>query len=388
VAAAVRQLDASSGPVKLVAMADVFADRIQAALRQLKSRNADRVDVAGEHRFTGLDAFQQLLQVDLDVVILATPPGFRPLHLEAAVAAGKHVFMEKPVAVDSPGVRRVLRAGSLAQRQGTAVAVGLQHRHEQAYQETIAQLHSGLIGNPVAVRLYRNAAALRPRPRQPRQTELEHQLRNWAFFSWLSGDQIVERHVQNLDVANWVLQGYPVEANAQGGLAVDGGRQRCGQVYDQFFSEYTYAGGVRVFSQCRQVRDCWNNVSEHIHCSEGHADISGGKIYDRHGQRIWQTKTPRGGSQQQQYDFIAALRHGMRPNETEYAAQSTLTAIMGRMAAYTGHPVSWQEAFESQQSLADVDHLVSLDDSAPVLPDRDGKYPLPMPGRPSDLDRV
>lgn len=379
--AAARMLDTSSGPVRLVAMADVFGDRIQAAFRMLKSRHRDKVDVPHERRLIGLDAYRPLLALDLDLVILATPPGFRPLHFEAAVAAGKHVFLERPVAVDVPGVRRVLETGAVALQKNLAVAVGLQHRHEQRYRETIGQLQAGLIGDPVTLRVYRNAGSLRGRPRQPSQTELEYQLRNWPFFAWLSGDQIVERHVQNLDVGNWLMGAVPVSVNGQGALAKR--RASCeelGETYDQFFCEYAYPDGTRMFSQCRHLPNCWNNVSEHVQATRGRADISGGKIYDRSGERIWQTKSARSGRQQQHRDLIEGLRGGYIPNEAEYGAQSTLTAIMGRMAAYSGQLVTCEEATSSAASLATVDDLMSLEDTAPVLPDADGCYPRPEPG--------
>ncbi len=387
--AAIRALSTTSGPVRLVAMADAFGDRIQSALRAIKSRHAEQVEVPRERCFVGLDAYRNLLASDLDLVILATPPGFRPLHFEAAIAAGKHVFMEKPVAVDAPGVRRVLRTGALAQQKSLAVAVGLRHRHEQAYRETIAQLQGGMIGEPVALRVYRNGGGLRPGLRRHRQSELEYQLRNWQHFNWLSGDQIVEGHIHNLDVGNWLMNAFPIAANAQGqrGRECDSGgghaQASYGQTFDQFFCEYTYPNGVRLFSQCRHRRNCWNNVSEHMHATLGHADISGGKIYDQAGTRIWQTKAPRGGQQQQQHDLLAALRSGHITNEIDYAAKSTLTAIMGRMAAYSGQVISWEQAFTSKSSLADCDHLLSLNDRAPVLPDAHGQYPLPVPGQAS-----
>lgn len=379
--AAAKMLSTTSGPVRLVAMADVFGDRIQAAFRQLKSRHADKLDVPRERRFTGLDAYRKLLAADLDLVVLATPPGFRPLHFEAAIAAGKHVFLEKPVAVDAPGVRRVLQAGATARHKGLAAAVGLRHRHEPAYRETIAQLQNGVIGEPVALRVYRNSGGVRPARRLPHQSELEYQLRNWSVFNWLSGDQIVEQHIHNLDVGNWLMDAYPLMANAQGGRDQEHDDRQDGQTFSRFFCEYSYQHGAKMFSQCRHVRNCWNNVSEHLHARLGRADISGGKIYNQAGERIWQTQAARGGPQQQQHDLIAALREGHIPNEIDYAARSTMTAIMGRMAAYSGQLVSWADAFDSSLSLADVDQLTSLDDPAPVVPNAQGRYPVPVPGQ-------
>lgn len=364
--AMVRLLDAPGGPVKLTAMADAFGDRIQAAFRQLKGRHQGKVDVPAERRFAGLESYQRLLASEVDLVVLATPPVFRPLHLETAVAGGKHVFMELPVAVDAPGVRRVLQAGTVAAEHNVAVAAGLQHRHERVYRETLAQLREGLVGRPVALRIYRNGGGRRGRPRSRGQGELEYQLRNWGFFAWLGGDQLVERQTQNLDVGNWLMGQTPVAVNAQGGWRCQSRNGRTfGDTCNQFFCEYSYGDGTRMFSQCRQLPNCWNNVSEHVHAAQGRADISGGKIYDQTGQRIWQTKGRRSGEQQQHYDLINALRQGTMPNETGWAAQSTLTAVMGRMAAYSGRVVTWEEALGSNASVAGVDQLRSLKDDPP-----------------------
>lgn len=383
--AALQALSTSSGPVQLVALADVFADKIQSAYRRLKSTHAYQLDVPPERRFVGLDSYRQLLQTDVDVVLLTTPPGFRPLHFEAAVAANKHVYLEPPVAVDAPGARRVLAATSEARLRGLAVVAGLQRRHEAAYQETIAQVQRGQIGQPLTMRVYWNGNGVPARPRLPRQSELEYQLRNWYFFTWLSGDHIVEQHVHNLDVGNWLLHDVPQEANGLGGRevrrrAADQGRD-FGQIFDHFSCEFVYRSGARMFSQCRQMRDCWNVVGEHVQGSGGRADISGGKIYDPHGELIWQTRAPRAGQQQSQQDLFAALRSGYALNEGESAALATLTAIMGRQAAYSGQCVTWDEVLASDFSWAHTDALVSLGDPAPVQPDQYGDYPVPVPGQ-------
>ena len=383
-AAAIQLLNTTSGPVHLVALADVFPDRLQSAYRQIRSQHADKLDLPPARRFVGLDAYQRLLQTDVDLVILATPPGFRPQQFRAAVAAGKHVFLEKPVAVDVPGVRCVLSASAEAQRQNLAVAVGLQRRHELAYRETIAQLQSGRIGELIALRVYWNGSGVETRPRRANQSELEYQLRNWYYFTWLSGDHIVEQHVQNLDVANWLLQEAPTEVNAQGGREVrkrrgDDGRDY-GQIFDHFFCEYTYPSGAHVFSQSRHIRNCWNRVSEHVDGTRGSADITGGKIYDRAGAMVWRTKATRAGHQQEQHDLLADLRGGRIPNEGQYGAQSTLTAILGRLAAYSGQRIRWDEALASNISLANPDVLTSLADPAPTLPDQHGDYEIAIPG--------
>ena len=214
--ATIQALNTTGGQVKLVAMADAFGDRQQAALRAIKGKHPTKVDVPKDRQFTGFDAYKNVLQSDIDLVILATPPGFRPMHFEAAVNAGKHVFMEKPVAVDGAGVRRVLAATAEAKKKSLAVAVGLQRRHEVAYKEIMAELKGGAIGDINLSRAYWNGGGVWTRPRQDNQTELEYQMRNWYYFNWLCGDHIVEQHIHNLDVINWLADDFPIEGNGMG----------------------------------------------------------------------------------------------------------------------------------------------------------------------------
>jgi myo-inositol 2-dehydrogenase/D-chiro-inositol 1-dehydrogenase len=369
----------TEGSVKIVAMGDVFADRVQAAYRGLKSKHGDKVDVAKDKMFDGLDNYKKVLETDCDLVILATPPGFRPQHIEAAVAAGKHIFAEKPVATDAPGVRKVLAAAEEAKKKNLALAVGLQRRHERAYQEIIAELQGGKIGDINFTRAYWNGAGVWVRPRQQKQSELEYQMRNWYYFNWLSGDHIVEQHIHNLDVINWLKNGYPVKGQGQGGREVRKGVDH-GQIFDHHMIEFTYADGSKMLSQCRHIPNCWDSVSEYAHGSQGNADIGGGKIFDLKGKMIWQTKGGRDGHQVEHHDLFAELRKGNRPNEGEWGAKSTMTAIFGRMCTYTGQEITWDEALESEVSLCDVDKLATLDSQAPISPDASGSYPLPVPG--------
>ncbi|MCA9107960.1 MAG: Gfo/Idh/MocA family oxidoreductase [Planctomycetales bacterium] len=385
--AAVQALNTESGPIRLTAMGDAFADRVQTAFRAIKSQHGDKCDVAEENRFVGFDAYQKVLASDIDMVILATPPGFRPLHLEAAVEAGKHIFMEKPVAVDAPGVRRVLAASEKAKEKGLSVACGLQRHHEVAYKETIQQLQDGAIGDINFCRAYWNGGGVWVRPRQEGQTELEYQMRNWYYFNWLCGDHIVEQHIHNLDVINWLKGSYPVKCQGQGGREVRKGKDY-GQIYDHHFVEYTYADGTVMLSQCRHIADCWNSVSEFAHGSQGHCDISGGKIYDGKGDLAWQTRGGRDGWQQEHHDVIADLRKGILAAEGEYGAMSTMTAIIGRMATYSGVELTMEQALASELTLCDVDSLKTLEDAAPLTPNDNGDYYVAVPGVRKDFGMI
>lgn len=381
--AAIQALNTQGGGLELVAMGDVFEDRVQGALRGIKSKHPDKVKVTKETTFTGFDAYKKVLASDIDLVILATPPGFRPLHFEAAVNAGVHCFMEKPVAVDAPGVRRVLDAGEIAAQKNLAVAVGLQRRHEQRYKETMSRLHDGAIGDIVLGRAYWNSGGVWVRPRQDNQTELEYQMRNWYYFNWLCGDHINEQHIHNIDVINWLMNDFPVSAQAMGGREVRNGMDH-GEIYDHHFVEFTYANGTKMFSQCRHIPNCWNNVTEHAHGTKGYCDIAGGKIYDADGNKTFDTREEKlnggNGHQQEHHDLFADLRAGRIPNEAEYGAKSTMTAILGRMASYSGRVIQWDKALQSDLKLADVDNLTAMDNPAPLDPKDDGSYVIPVPG--------
>ncbi|PHQ32706.1 Gfo/Idh/MocA family protein [Rhodopirellula bahusiensis] len=385
---AVIQAMNTDGATRLVAMADVFESNVQSSYRAIKSKHGksdshgQRVDVEGA-RFIGLDGWKHVLQSDADIVFLTTPPGFRPLHFEKAVEAGKHVFMEKPVATDAPGVRRVLAANEIAQQKGLAVAVGLQRHHEARYRECIEQLHEGAIGDPIFARAYWNGAGSKLRPRPNNVSELEYQLRQWQHFNWIGGDHIAEQHVHNLDVINWLLGEHPATAQGQGGRDTRSD-QTLGETFDHHMVEFTYSNDVRLLSQCRHVRGCWNSVSEHVHGTKGSCDVSAAIIRDTTGKIVWQSSQKNSkdkGCQQAQNDLFASLRNGEIPNEGDYGATSTMTAIMGRMASYSGKIVRWNEALQSEQWLADVDAMHSLRDIAPVQPLPNGNYEVAIPGQ-------
>lgn len=389
--AAIQALN-TEGPTQLVAMGDLFSDRMQGAYRAIKGKHNEKVDVPEDRQFVGFDAYKNVLESDIDLVILATPPGFRPLHFEAAINADKHVFMEKPVAVDAPGVRRVLAANEVAKAKGCAVQVGLQRRHEVAYKEFIGELQDGILGNINFMRAYWNGGGVWVRPRNEMQTELEYQCRNWYYFNWLCGDHIDEQHIHNIDVINWFKDDFPVSAQGQGGRQVRTGIDH-GEIYDHHMVEFTYRDGSTMLSQCRHIKDCFNSVSEHFHSSTGSAHIDGrrAEILDVNGRKIWETNGARGGHQQEHHDYFADLRNGIIPNEGEYGAKSTMTSIFGRMATYSGKKIDWDTAINSDLSLCDVDALAGmgaegLDLEAPVQPDENGRYAIAMPGQ--NIDRV
>ncbi len=383
----------TAGPVKLWAMADAFSDRLEKSLHILQnggalaggavsSNVAQRVEVTPERRFVGLDAYKQAIDA-VDVVLLCGPPGFRPEHFEYAVSRGKHVFMEKPVATDPPGVRRVLEAAKVAESKGLKVGVGLQRHHEAKYLETIRRLQSGAIGDIQMLRCYWNGGTIKQPVDRAGLTELQYQVRNWYFFTWLSGDHIVEQHVHNLDVCNWLMEGHPVSALGMGGRQMRVGKDY-GDIFDHHAVEFTYANGTKMFSFCRQIPGCEQLVGEFAIGTRGDADLGGGQI---RGQEQWQfprarrgEKSPYGDPYQVEHDdLFAAIRSSSPYNEAATGATATMTAILGRMATYTGRTVQWDEAVASQRSLA-PETITGWESLPRTLPDAAGLYRLPQPG--------
>jgi predicted dehydrogenase len=336
------------------------------------------VDVPPERRFAGFDAYQQVIPL-VDVVILATPPGFRPIHFAAAVDAGKHVFMEKPVATDAPGVRAVLAAAERAQARRLNVVVGLQRHYQAVYREWVDRIHAGMIGSVLLGRVYWNSAGVWVRPREPGQTEMEYQMRNWYYFNWLCGDHIVEQHIHNIDVANWVFGGHPVRAQGQGGRLVRTGADH-GQIFDHHFVEFEYEGGGRVLSQCRHMPDCMNRVSEAFHGTNGSAPRPG-RIVSSSGHLLFDYDDEDDPNPYQvEHDelFDAIVNGEYRFSDAENGAYATMTAIMGRMAAYSGQMVEWEKALASEVDIMPARYAWDAD--PPVMPDENGRYPIPMPG--------
>jgi predicted dehydrogenase len=383
--AAMQALNTKGGDTKVIALGDVFPDRVQAAYRGLKGRFAEQTDVPDDRQFSGFDAYKKVLQTDCDLVILATPPGFRPLHFAAAVAAGKHVFAEKPVAVDAQGIRHFLEANEQAKSKNLAVAIGLQRRHERKYMETVKAIQDGAIGDIILARAYWNGDKPWFKPRQKDWTELEYQMRNWYQFNWLCGDHIVEQHIHNLDVINWIMNDYPVTAQGQGGSQFYNGPDY-GEIFDHHFVEFTYKNGCTMLSQCRHIPNTWNSVSEHVHGTKGSCDVSGSKIY-QHGKRepIHNFgNLGADGHQQEHHDLFADLRAGRIPAEGEWGAKSTFTAIFGRLATYSGQVLNWDKCLKESVDVAPVSmlaNMTSFQNDAPVKPLESGLYEHPMPGR-------
>ena len=345
---AVEDAIGSSPGVTLVAMGDMFPDRLASSRTLLAEKFGKAVEVTPDRSFTGLDAYKKVIASDANYIILATPPGFRPLHLAAAVSAGKNIFCEKPVAVDGPGIRAVLEVYEAARAKGLGIATGTQRRHQTGYVETMKRLHDGAIGDIVSARCYWNQGFLWKKDRQPEWTDAEWQLRNWLYFTWLSGDHIVEQHVHNIDAVNWAMQAHPVRANGMGGRQVRTSPDY-GHIFDHFAIDYEYANGATLASQCRQIEGCDKSVSEAVVGTRGSSQVD---RYTIAGGRAWKFGAQDNRPYVQEHtDFIASIRSGTPYNELKTTAESTLTAIMGRMSAYTGKVVTWEQALNSKEQL-------------------------------------
>lgn len=341
--------------VRIVAMGDLFSDRLESSHGYLKGLEdfADRVEVAPEHRFSGFDNHHKVLAVPgVDMVVLATPPHFRPIHFEAAIDAGKHVFFEKPVAVDAPGVRKVMLAGARADEKGLSVVAGTQRRHEKPYLALMERINAGELGELVSASCYWNQGGLWVHERKPEYSDMEWQCRNWLYFCWLSGDHICEQHIHNLDVINWAAGGPPAKAMGMGGRQVRTD-PKFGNIFDHFAIEYEYPGGLHLTSMCRQTDGCAGRVAEYIRGTRGtsrswpgYASIAGDRPWTYEGDKPNPYVV-------EHVDLIASIRGSSpRLNHAKRVAESTLTAIMGRMSAYTGKEVTWEQAMSSELDLS------------------------------------
>jgi predicted dehydrogenase len=347
----------SAGPgIKLVAMGDLFQDHLDYTRDYLKKNAPDKVDVPPERAFVGFDAYQKVLEAGVDLVLLAAPPGFRPLHFEAAVRAGKHIFCEKPVAVDGPGVRRVLAASAEAKEKNVAVVSGLCWRYDHGMREAFGRVHDGAIGDIRALQCTYNGGGLWAIERQPAWSDMEWQCRNWLYFTWLSGDHIVEQHIHSLDKMAWALKNeYPVKAVGLGGRQVRTA-PLYGNIFDHHSVVYEYASGVKLFSNCRQQNGTAAEVADHLFGTKGTCDIDAlRQIFSIRGEQPWRIDNRQAKVdmyQSEHNELIASIRSGKPIHDGEWMSKSTLMAIMGRMATYTGQVVTWDKALNSAEDLS------------------------------------
>jgi len=372
----------AGGNVKIVAVADAFEHRAKEAIANISKAGKDKVDITPERTFVGLDAYQKAIDCGVDLVILAGPPGFRPQHYEAAVKAGKHVFMEKPVCVCPGGYRKVMSVNKLAEEKKLKVAVGLQRHHQAAYVGTMDAIREGKAGEITLLRAYWNGNGIWNRPRKEGQTEMQYQVQNWYHFVWLSGDNICEQHIHNLDVCNWAMTAalkkeladyaHPVEANGMGASLTRGynGKDLQGQLFDAHFVEFTYENGTKMFSQCRHQPGTWSNVSEAIHTSTSPKGFqsTGTAPKLQHGNPYVQ----------EHYDLQQAIVNDKPHHEGWHGAVSAMTSVMGRYATYSGKIVKWADLI----ALPDDTFPTQLtwDANPTVMPDSNGFYPIPTPG--------
>lgn len=342
--------------VELVALADAFEDRLKGSLGRLQEQEdvGDRVKVAEDRRYVGFDAGARLIASDVDVVLLAEPPHFRAAHLEAAVAAGKHVFAEKPVAVDAAGARRVMEACREAERKRLSIVSGLCYRYDLAKRALYEKVAGGAIGDIVAMHTNYCTGGLWSKPRTDGMSDMEWQLRNWLYFTWLSGDHIAEQHIHSLDKCAWAMGDEPpVEAMSLGGRQVRT-EEAYGHVYDHFATVFTYANGVKMFSYCRQQAGAAMDVNDYLIGTKGTASVQQHRI---EGENPWRFRGRAPNMYQQEHDeLFQAIRNDQPINNGLYMVRSTLMAIMGRVAGYTGQRVTWDELLKSDEQLGPKDY--------------------------------
>ncbi len=375
--------------VKLVAMADAFRDNLDRCYTALTDEsNIDtskgeksvksRVDVPEERKFTGFDGYLKAIPF-ADVVILATPPGFRPIHFEEAIKQNKQVFMEKPVATDPAGIQKVLATAAIAKQKKLNVVVGLQRHYQNSYRELYKQKDK--IGDITSAQAWWNNDGVWVRPRKPGQTEMEYQMRNWYYFVWLCGDHITEQHIHNLDVINWFKGGYPVSAQGMGGRQVRKGKDN-GEIFDHHYVEYTYADGSMLNSQCRHIPGTMSKVDELLIGTKGKIQCGDANITDSKGKVVFQfdKKTENNAYQTEHDELFAAIAKGeYKFADAENGAKSSMTSILGRLATYSGQIVDWDKAINSGLDLHPK--VYAWDAAPPVVPNEDGFYPVAVPGK-------
>lgn len=362
--AAVQALAADENAT-LVALGDAFADRLQSSLANLKRKApAHQLAVTQDRCFIGFDAYQKVIDCGVDVVLLCTPPHFRPEHLRAAVAAGKHAFVEKPAAVDAPGIRSVLASCEEAKRQGLSIVSGLCYRYDLPVRETVARVRDGAIGELIAINVNYNSGTLWTQPRQSHWSDMEWQLRNWPYFTWLSGDHIVEQHIHSLDKAAWLMHDEPpVKAFGLGGRQVRI-QSEYGNIFDHHAVAYEYASGVRLFAYARQQAGCSVEISDFALGAKGTADLMRHTIK---AEKKWRYRGAKPNMYQVEHnELFASIRSAKPINNGEYMCRSTMLAILGRMCTYTGQTIAWDEALNSREDLSPANYAWGPLDVAPV----------------------
>ena len=381
--AAVQALRADKN-VELVALCDAFEDRLERSLNAIIDEldGEMNIRVKDKNKFVGFDGYKKAIDL-ADVVILATPPGFRPQHFEYAVNKSKHIFMEKPVATDAAGVRRILESAKLVKEKKLNVVVGLQRRYQLSYLDILKQVRRGVAGKIISGTVKWNGHGVWVRKREPQQSELEYQMRNWYYFNWLCGDHIVEQHIHNLDVANWFLDEHPISAQGMGGREVRKGIDH-GEIFDHHYVEFKYPSGAVIHSQCRHQPGTLRKVNEVLVGTKGVINLRNGgvvTINDHNGNLLhkYDPKNDISPYQIEHNKLFKSIRSGGQIDDTEYGATATMTAIMGRMATYSGKLIEWESAMNADEKL--VPDNLSWGSTAPVLPDNQGKYKVPVPGK-------
>jgi predicted dehydrogenase len=375
--------------VKLVAMADAFRDRIDSCYKSLmaddlsdwsgvKGNIKNKIDVPEERKYTGFDGYKKAI-AHADVVILTTPPGFRPIHFEEAINMGKHVFMEKPVATDPAGVKKVLDMAEVAKQKKLNVVVGLQRHYQNSYRALYAK--KDMIGEITSAQAWWNNDGVWVNARKYNQTEMEYQMRNWYYFNWLCGDHITEQHIHNIDVVNWFKGAYPVKAQGMGGRQVRKGKDH-GEIYDHHFVEFTYADGSVLNSQCRHIPGTMAKVDELLIGTKGKIFCGNANIKDHSGNLLFQfDKKTENNPYQGEHDelFAAIAKNEYKFSDTENGAKSTMTSVLGRMATYSGQVMDWEKTLNSGISI--MPKTFDWNAMPPTIPDEDGRYPIAMPGK-------
>ncbi len=385
--AAVQALN-TAGPTKLVAMVDVFDNRLQSSLKELTTQKGPQVDVPADRQFIGTDGFKKAIDLISPggVVVLATPPAFRPIHLEYAVEKDCNVFMEKSFAVDGPGIRRVLKAGKAAEEKNLKIAGGLMSRHYKPLQDIVEQIHQGAIGDVITCWAYREHGEVGFTPKSEGMSDLANQIRNYSCYTWVNGSFLLDWLIHNLDVCCWAKDAWPISAQGQGGRQV---RTAADQLFDHYAVEYTFPDGTRMFAQGRHLNNTWGFFGDVIHGTKGSAILGEGQSSPRlfkgyiqtPANVTWKYDGPACNHYQVEHDVLfRAIREDTPHNETERCAFAAMTGILGRMAAESGKAITWEQAMASNLELAPGLDDLTMDSEPPVKPDANGQYPIAMPG--------